>query len=61
MVTEELRNRNRTDIAASYDGQSPNDMRLDNDENIESTAPTVRNVTAQRTSVLHDKSKYGGA
>jgi transcriptional repressor NrdR len=61
MVTEELRNRNRTDIAASYDGQSPNDMRLDNDENIESTAPTVRNVTASRTSIMHDKSKYGGA
>jgi transcriptional repressor NrdR len=61
MISEELRNRNRSDIAGSYEGQSPSNPRLERDENIDSTVPTLHNVTTPKTNIIHDKSKYGGA
>jgi hypothetical protein len=61
MITEELRNRNRSDIAASYDGQKPISARIDTGEDTDSTAPSLGNVTTPKTDIIHDKSKYGGA
>ncbi len=60
MISEELRNRNRSDIAGSYEGQSPSNPRLERDESIDSTVPTLHNVTTPKTNIIHDKSKYGG-
>jgi hypothetical protein len=60
MITEELRNRNRAYIAASYDGQTPSSTGMDTGENTDSTAPSLGNITAQKTNIIHDKSKYGG-
>ena len=60
MISEELRNRNRSDIAGSYEGQSPSNPRLERDESIDSTVPTLHNVTTTKTNIIHDKSKYGG-
>jgi hypothetical protein len=61
MISEELRNRNRSDIAGSYEGQSPSNPRLEQDESIDSTVPSLHNVTTPKTNIIHDKSKYGGA
>jgi hypothetical protein len=61
MISEELRNRNRSDIAGSYEGQSPSNPRIERGENIDSTVPTLHNVTTPKTNIIHDKSKYGGA
>lgn len=60
MISEELRNRNRSDIAGSYEGQSPSNPRLDRDQSINSTVPSLHNVTTPKTNIIHDKSKYGG-
>jgi hypothetical protein len=61
MISEELRNRNRSDIAGSYEGQSPSNPRLEQDEGIDPTVPSLHNVTTPKTNIIHDKSKYGGA
>jgi hypothetical protein len=61
MISEELRNRNRSDIAGSYEEQSPSNLRLERDESIDSTIPPVHNVNTPKTNIIHDKSKYGGA
>ena len=60
MISEELRNRNRSDIAGSYEGQSPSNPRLERDESIDPTVPSLHNVTTPKTNIIHDKSKYGG-
>lgn len=60
MISEELRNRNRSDIAGSYEGQSPSNPRLDQAESIDPTVPSLHNVTTPKTNIIHDKSKYGG-
>jgi transcriptional repressor NrdR len=61
MISKELRDRNRSDIAGSYEGQSPSNPRLERDESIDSTVPSLHNVTTTKTNIIHDKSKYGGA
>ena len=61
MITEELHNRNRSDIAPSYEGQSPSNLRLEQGESIDSNAPSLHGVTTPKTNIIHDKSKYGGA
>jgi hypothetical protein len=61
MITEELRDRNRPDIAGSYEGQSPSNLGLEQDENTSSTVPSIHNITNPKTNIIHDKSKYGGA
>ena len=61
LISEELRNRNRSDIAGSYEGQSPSNPRLEQDEGIDPTVPALHNVTTPKTNIIHDKSKYGGA
>lgn len=60
MISEELRNRNRSDIAGSYEGQSPTNPRLERDESIDPSVPSLHNVTTPKTNIIHDKSKYGG-
>jgi hypothetical protein len=60
MISEELRNRNRSDIAGSYEGQSPSNPRLERDDSIDPTVPSLHNVTTPKTNIIHDKSKYGG-
>jgi hypothetical protein len=60
MISKELRNRNRSDIAGSYEGQSPSNPRLERDESIDSTVPSLHNVTTTKTNIIDDKSKYGG-
>ena len=60
MISEELRNRNRSDIAGSYEGQSPSNPRLERDESIDPSVPSLHNVTTPKTNIIHDKSKYGG-
>jgi hypothetical protein len=63
MVANELRDRNRGDIAASYSGQvSENDpswIRLP-EENLKDKQPVADSVAANRNRVLHDESKRGG-
>ena len=49
-----------SDIAGSYEGQSPSNPRLERDESIDSTVRTLHNVTTPKTNIIHDKSKYGG-
>jgi hypothetical protein len=61
LISEELRNRNRSDIAGSYEGQSPSNPRLEQDEGIDPTVPALHSVTTPKTNIIHDKSKYGGA
>jgi hypothetical protein len=58
MVANELRDRNRGDIAASYSGQVPeNTLR---EENLKDKQPVANSVAANRNRVLHDESKRGG-
>lgn len=55
MITEELRNRNRSDIAGSYEGQSPSNMYQAKNESADSTAPTLNNVSTSKTNIIHDR------
>jgi len=58
MVANELRDRNRGDIAASYSGQvSENTLP---EENLKDKQPVADSVAANRNRVLHDESKRGG-
>ena len=58
LVTGELRDRNRSDIAASYSGQTPENT--SRDQNLKDKQPVVDTVAANRNRVLHDTSKRGG-
>ena len=58
MVANELRDRNRGDIAASYSDQvSENTLP---EENLKDKQPVADSVAANRNRVLHDESKRGG-
>jgi hypothetical protein len=57
LVSNELRDRNRGDIAASYSGQTPENTLP---ENLRDKQPTTANTAANRNRVLHDESKRGG-
>jgi hypothetical protein len=59
LVSNELRDRNRSDIAASYSGQTPENTLPE--ENLKDNQPTIADTSAaNRNRVLHDQSKRGG-
>jgi hypothetical protein len=59
LVSNELRDRNRSDIAASYSGQTPENPLPA--QNLKDNQPTVADTSAaNRNRVLHDQSKRGG-
>lgn len=55
LVSNELRNRNRSDIAASYSGQTPQNTLLE--ENLRSKQSTPADNAANRKMLLYDESK----
>ena len=55
MIAEELQNRNRSDIAESYEGQSPTNIHANRNENTDSNAPTLNNVSSSKTNLIHDQ------
>src|SRR5918912_2487873 len=59
LVSNELRDRNRSDIAASYSGQTPENTLPE--EDLKDKQPTIADTAAaNRNRVLHDQSKRGG-
>ncbi|MFL6327571.1 MAG: hypothetical protein ACJ71I_08865 [Nitrososphaeraceae archaeon] len=59
LVSNELRDRNRSDIAASYSGQIPENTLPQ--EDLKDKEPAISDTTAaNRNRVLHDQSKRGG-
>jgi len=59
LVSNELRDRNRSDIAAYYSGQTPENTLPQKD--LKDKEPTIADTTAaNRNRVLHDQSKRGG-
>jgi hypothetical protein len=58
LVDAELRDRNRSDIAASYSGQTPE--KTLQEQNLKDKQPNIDPVAANRNGVLHDTSKRGG-
>ena len=58
LVANELRDRNRSDIAASYSGQVPENTLQD--QNLKDQQPITDTVATNRNRVLHDTSKRGG-
>src|ERR1051325_4860939 len=59
LVSNELRDRNRGDIAASYSGQTPENTLPH--EDLKDKEPAISDTTAaNRNRVLHDQSKRGG-
>ena len=59
LVSSELRNRNRGDIAASYSGQTPENTLPE--ENLKDNQPTIADTSAaNRNRVIHYQSKRGG-
>src|SRR5919199_3567022 len=59
LISNELRDRNRSDIAASYSGQTPENTLAA--QNLKDNQPTIADTSAtNRNRVLHDQSKRGG-
>ena len=58
LVANELRDRNRSDIAASYTGQMPENTLQE--QNLKDKQPVEDTVAANKNRVLHDTSKRGG-
>ena len=58
MVASELRDRKRSDIAASYSGQVPENTLQE--QNLKDQQPIADTVATNRNRVLHDISKRGG-
>jgi len=58
LVANELRERNRSDIAASYSGQTPENTLQE--QNLKDKQPVEDTVASNRNRVLHDASKRGG-
>ena len=59
LVFNELRDRNRSDIAASYSGQTPENTLPE--QNLKDNQPTIADTSAtNRNRVLYDQSKRGG-
>jgi hypothetical protein len=58
LVANELRDRNRSDIAASYTGQMPENTLQE--QNLKDKQPIEDIVAANKNRVLHDTSKRGG-
>jgi hypothetical protein len=58
LVANELRDRNRSDIAASYSGQVPENTLQE--QSLKDKQPVADNVALNKNRVLHDTSKRGG-
>jgi hypothetical protein len=59
LISNELRDRNRSDIAASYSGQIPENTLPQ--EDLKDKEPTIADTAAaNRNRILHDQSKRGG-
>jgi hypothetical protein len=58
LVANELRDRNRSDIAASYSGQVPENT--SQDQSLTDKQPVADNVAVNKNRVLYDTSKRGG-
>ena len=58
LVASELRERNRSDIAASYSGKVPENTLQE--QNLKDQQPIADTVATNRNRVLHDTSKRGG-
>jgi vancomycin resistance protein YoaR len=58
LVANELRDRNRSDIAASYSGQVPENTLQE--QSLKDKQPVADNVAVNKNRVLHDTSKRGG-
>jgi hypothetical protein len=58
LVANELRDRNRSDIAASYSGQVPENTLQQ--QSLKDKQPVADNVAVNKNRVLHDTSKRGG-
>jgi hypothetical protein len=58
LVANELRYRNRSDIAASYSGQVPENTLQQ--QSLKDKQPVADNVALNKNRVLHDTSKRGG-
>jgi len=58
LVANELRDRNRSDIAASYSGQVPENT--SQDQSLKDKQPVADNVAVNKNRVLYDTSKRGG-
>jgi vancomycin resistance protein YoaR len=58
IVANELRDRNRSDIAASYSGQVPENTLQQ--QSLKDKQPVADNVAVNKNRVLHDTSKRGG-
>ena len=58
LIANELRYRNRSDIAASYSGQVPENT--SQQQSLKDKQPVADNVAVNKNRVLHDTSKRGG-
>lgn len=58
LVASELRDRNRSDIAASYSGKVPENTLQE--QNLKDQQPIADTLAANKNRVLHDTSKRGG-
>ena len=58
LVSDELRDRNRSDIVAFYSGQTPENTLPQ--EDLKDRQPAIADTAANRTRVLHDQNKRGG-
>ena len=58
LVADELRDRNRGDIATSYSGQVPENTLQE--QSLKDKQPVADNVAVNKNRVLHDTSKRGG-
>jgi hypothetical protein len=58
LIANELRDRNRSDIAASYSGQVPENTLQQ--QSLKDKQPVADNVAVNKNRVLHDTSKRGG-
>jgi vancomycin resistance protein YoaR len=58
LVANELRDRNRSDIAASYSGQVPENTLQQ--QSLKDKQPVADNGAVNKNRVLHDTSKRGG-
>ena len=61
LVANELRDRNRTDIASPYSDVTPENTMQEQYQNVnEKEEPIIDNVAANKNKVMYDKSKSGG-
>lgn len=58
LVADELRQRNRPDIASSYTGEKPENTRQDRHSLMNENEPVLDNAAANRSKLLYDGTSY---